>query len=65
LLWEGHGGKIIDRILTEGFEISALKLVHLTQQTAEEFMEVYKGVVPEYHVSHIVGLLSGSSGNDL
>jgi len=44
-----QAGEIIDRILAEGFEISALQLWHIDKATAEEFLEVYKGVLPEYH----------------
>ena len=44
----GHTGKIIDRILEEGFEISALQTFFLDRATAEEFFELYKGVVNEY-----------------
>jgi len=43
------GGEIVDHILTEGFEISALRLWYMDKATAEEFLEVYKGVLPEYH----------------
>merc|ERR1711939_936593 len=42
-------GGIIDRILSEGFEISALQMQALSTVAAEEFLEVYKGVLPEYH----------------
>jgi len=41
-------GEIVDGVLEEGFEISALQLFNLDKPTAEEFLEVYKGVVPEY-----------------
>ncbi len=41
-------GKIIDTILSEGFEISALEMFYLEKPTAEEFFEIYKGVFPEY-----------------
>ena len=44
----GDAGKIIDIILEEGFEISALEMFTLDKPTAEEFFEVYKGVVPEF-----------------
>jgi len=43
------GGEIVSRILSEGFEISAMCLWHLDKASAEEFLEVYKGVLPEYH----------------
>jgi nucleoside-diphosphate kinase len=41
-------GAIINRILSEGFEISAMRLWHMDKVTAEEFLDVYKGVLPEY-----------------
>lgn len=44
----GHSGDIIKTLLEEGFEISALRLFHLSKADAEDFLEVYKGVVPEY-----------------
>eukprot|EP00829_Urostomides_striatus_P017432 TRINITY_DN601_c0_g1_i1.p1 TRINITY_DN601_c0_g1~~TRINITY_DN601_c0_g1_i1.p1 ORF type:complete len:334 (-),score=115.50 TRINITY_DN601_c0_g1_i1:54-995(-) len=53
---EGNAGKIIDFVLDEGFEISALEQFNLNKPTAEEFSEVYKGVLPEYTpmVEHLV-----------
>jgi len=52
----GQAGKIIDNVLEEGFEISALELYNLNKPTAEEFFEVYKGVLPEFTpmVEHII-----------
>jgi nucleoside-diphosphate kinase len=44
----GYAGKIIDIILEEGFEISAMEMFILDKPTAEEFFEVYKGVLPEF-----------------
>lgn len=41
-------GAIIGRILQEGFEISAMRLWHIDKLGAEEFLDVYKGVLPEY-----------------
>ncbi|KRX10142.1 Nucleoside diphosphate kinase [Pseudocohnilembus persalinus] len=41
-------GKIIDQILSAGFEISALQMFQLDVPTSKEFFEVYKGVLPEY-----------------
>ena len=32
----------------ENFEVSAMQMVHMEQANAEEFYEVYKGVVQEY-----------------
>lgn len=37
-------------IKDEGFEISALQMFRMDKVQAEEFLEVYKGVVPEYPV---------------
>ena len=45
---DGYAGAIIDRILEEGFEISAMEMFYLDKPTAEEFFEVYKGVLPEF-----------------
>lgn len=44
----GDAGKIIDIILEEGFEISSMQMFTLDTPTAEEFFEVYKGVLPEF-----------------
>lgn len=45
---EGRAGQVIDVILQEGFEISAIQMFYLDKPTAEEFFEIYKGVLPEY-----------------
>ena len=39
----GHTGKIIDRIIGDGFRIRALKLIHQSRQQAEGFYEVHRG----------------------
>jgi nucleoside-diphosphate kinase len=44
----GLTGKIIDRILEEGFEISAIQTFFLDRSTCEDFFELYKGILPEY-----------------
>jgi len=44
----GHTGKIIDHIIKQGYEVSALQLFKLERSMSEEFLEVYKGVVPEF-----------------
>ncbi len=46
----GQAGKIIDTILKANFHISDMELFQLDRANAEEFIEVYKGVVPEYHL---------------
>jgi nucleoside-diphosphate kinase len=43
-----QAGKIVDAILGAGFEISAARMCTLDRMPAEEFFEVYKGVLPEY-----------------
>ena len=55
LLQQRLVGKVLDAILSEGFEISALEMFHLDKPTAEEFFELYKGVSPEYSmlIDHI------------
>jgi len=58
-LQAGLAGSIIDAILQDGFDISALELFNLDKASAEEFMEVYKGVVPEYY-NIVEQLTSGS-----
>uniref|UniRef100_A0A8D0GGX7 Nucleoside diphosphate kinase-like domain-containing protein n=1 Tax=Sphenodon punctatus TaxID=8508 RepID=A0A8D0GGX7_SPHPU len=39
---------MIKTILDEGFEISALQMFNMERANAEEFYEIYKGVVAEY-----------------
>ncbi len=39
---------MIDLILEAGFEISAMELFNLSRLVIEEFLDVYKGVLPEY-----------------
>jgi nucleoside-diphosphate kinase len=46
----GAAGKIIDAILKANYFISDLQLFQLDRANAEEFIEVYKGILPEYHV---------------
>jgi len=45
---EGLAGQVIDMILQEGFEISSMQMFSLDKPTAEEFFEIYKGVLPEF-----------------
>ena len=40
---KGHTGKIIDRILADGFQIRGMKLIHQTKKQAEGFYEVHRG----------------------
>ena len=52
----GLTGNIIDKILEEGFEISAMEMFYLNKPIAEEFFEVYRGVLPEFiqMIEHII-----------
>ena len=47
---EQLAGKIITSIMNSEFKITALQMFHLEKANAEEFLEVYKGVVTEYKV---------------
>jgi hypothetical protein len=50
LVSAGMAGAAIYEIQKAGFDISAILSVNLTKPNAEEFLEVYKGVVQEYPV---------------
>jgi nucleoside-diphosphate kinase len=39
----GNTGKIIDRIITGGFRMRAMKVIHQTRKQAEGFYEVHRG----------------------
>ena len=39
----GHTGKIVDRIISGGFRIRAMKMIHQTREQAEGFYEVHRG----------------------
>ncbi|XP_077987371.1 nucleoside diphosphate kinase homolog 7-like [Glandiceps talaboti] len=54
----GHAGKIICAIQDAGFTISALQMFNIDRANAEEFYEVYKGVVGEY-IDMVTELISG------
>lgn len=46
---EGKLGPIISYIMESKFKITALLMIYLTTSTADEFLEVYKGVVSDFH----------------
>ncbi|GMF11634.1 unnamed protein product [Phytophthora lilii] len=50
LLREARVGEVLDAILAAGFEVSAMKLIHLQMNEADELFQIYKGVVRQYHV---------------
>jgi nucleoside-diphosphate kinase len=60
IVQSGQAGQIIDMILGEGFEISAMEMFYLTKATIEEFYDVYKTVFPEY-IPQIDHFMSGPS----
>jgi nucleoside-diphosphate kinase len=60
IVQSGQAGMLIDMILQEGFEISALEMFYLNRPTIEEFYDVYKAVLPEY-VPLIEHFISGPS----
>ncbi|MED6282995.1 Nucleoside diphosphate kinase 7 [Characodon lateralis] len=55
---KGLTGKILNSISEAGFKISALEMFNVDPANAEEFYEVYKGVVTEYP-SMVTELCSG------
>ena len=48
---DGLLGKIIDLILSNGFAVTGMQTFNLKYEHAEEFFEIYKGVVQDYTVS--------------
>ena len=56
---QGLAGKIVDDILARGFEISAVQLFREDRANIEEFLEIYKEVVPEYN-DMVAQLLEGA-----
>lgn len=56
----GDFGKILDQITSQGYEISAMESVYFDTTTAEEFLEIYRDVIPDYS-DHIIQLSSGIS----
>lgn len=41
-------GSIIDKVVVSGFDVVGAQMLQLTRPNAQEFLEVYRGVVPEY-----------------
>jgi nucleoside-diphosphate kinase len=60
LVASGMAGAAIYEIQKNGFEINAITAVNFTKPNAEEFLEVYKGVVHEYP-EMVEELISGTS----
>jgi len=57
LVASGMAGAVIFEIQKANFEIAAIQTVTFTKPNAEEFLEVYKGVVHEYPVRYLVSLI--------
>jgi nucleoside-diphosphate kinase len=53
-------GSILQHVIDQGYEISAIRSIQFDKTQAEEFLEVYKGVIPEY-TDHTIQLSSGIS----
>ena len=51
-------GEILNAILSDGYEVSAMQIFHLDRTSAAEFYEIYDGVVKEFH-SMVDELTSG------
>jgi nucleoside-diphosphate kinase len=54
----GALGAILDGIIQQGYEVSAMDTFQFDKAQADEFLEVYKDVVPQY-ADHVVQLCSG------
>lgn len=48
---DGLIGNIVDVIQTNGFAVTGMQTFNLKYEHAEEFFEIYKGVVQDYTVS--------------
>jgi hypothetical protein len=44
------GGEVLNAILNCGIAVTAIEMFDIDLVAAEEFLEVYKNVVPEYTV---------------
>lgn len=43
-------GRVMDAILNGGFEITDIEMMQMGKMDTEEFLEVYKGVIPHHNV---------------
>jgi nucleoside-diphosphate kinase len=48
IMRDQKSGEVIDAILAEGYDISAIMSVHFTNTYAEELFDVYKEILPKY-----------------
>jgi nucleoside-diphosphate kinase len=51
VVYAGLLGDIVSEIQESGFKITAMQMFYMEHPNAEEFYEVYKGVLAEYSVS--------------
>jgi len=56
----GEAGRIISMITEQGYNITAAQLFNIDREAAQEFLEVYKTVVPDYNAM-VEQLTCGSS----
>jgi len=56
----GEAGRIISMIIEQGYSITAAQLFNMDREAAQEFLEVYKTVVPDYNAM-VEQLTCGSS----
>ena len=54
----GMAGQVVQRILDEGYEISAMQSHYLDRATAEEFLDLYKPLIRDFSLT-IDQLVSG------
>ena len=54
----GMAGQVVQRILDEGYEISAMQSHFLDRSTVEEFLELYKPLIRDFSLT-VDQLVSG------
>ncbi|XP_001359648.3 nucleoside diphosphate kinase 7 [Drosophila pseudoobscura] len=55
---DGLLGDIVDEILANGFNVTAMRMILMARINCEEFYEVYRGILPEY-IPMVAQLASG------
>ncbi|XP_030374955.1 nucleoside diphosphate kinase 7 [Scaptodrosophila lebanonensis] len=55
---DGLLGTIVNEILSNGFQLNAMRMILMPRVNCEEFYEVYRGVLPEY-IPMVTQLASG------
>lgn len=49
LVVAGRIGEVLDVIIGEGYDVSAMQMFNLDRTTANDFLEVYRDVLPDFH----------------